>query len=110
MSEIVFDVVEDEVDGGWVARALGYGITTQAESLEDLRDRVREAVDCCFDDVSKRPSVIYRELWQGFQAFDAGDAASACWYWKFSYESHWSHHAAGAIYALDAFCRGRRSQ
>ena len=58
MSEIVFEVVEDEADGGWVARALGHGITTQAESLEELRNCVREAVECYFDDGQPPPAVI----------------------------------------------------
>ena len=58
MSEIIFEVVEDEVDSGYVARALGYGIHTEGESLEELRQNVREAVECYFDETMKRPSVI----------------------------------------------------
>jgi hypothetical protein len=34
MSEIIFEVHEDEVDGGYTASALGYGIHTQGETLE----------------------------------------------------------------------------
>lgn len=30
MSEIIFEVTEDEADGGYTASALGYGIHTQA--------------------------------------------------------------------------------
>ena len=30
-SEIIFEVTEDEVDGGFSASALGYGIHTQAD-------------------------------------------------------------------------------
>ena len=33
MSEIIFEVTEDEVDGGYSASALGYGIHTQAETI-----------------------------------------------------------------------------
>ena len=58
MSEIIFDVREEEVDGGFTASALGYGIHTQAETMEELRVTVREAVDCYFDDEAKAPQVI----------------------------------------------------
>lgn len=37
MSEIVF-LVEDSPDGGFVARALGYSIFTDAETYEQLRE------------------------------------------------------------------------
>ena len=37
MSEIIFEVREDEADGGYTATALGYGIHTQGETLEELR-------------------------------------------------------------------------
>jgi predicted RNase H-like HicB family nuclease len=50
MSEIIFDVREDEADGGYVATALGHAITTQGETLDELRDMVREAVQCHFGD------------------------------------------------------------
>ena len=57
-SEIIFEVSEDEVDGGYSASALGYGIHTEGETLEELRRNVREAVECYFDDTMKRPGVI----------------------------------------------------
>lgn len=50
MSEIIFEVREDEVDGGFVAVALGHAIATQGESLEELRTMVRDAVQCHFGD------------------------------------------------------------
>ena len=58
MTEIVFEVTEDELDGGYSASALGYGIHTQGESLDDVRRNVREAVDCYFDDTMTRPKLI----------------------------------------------------
>ncbi len=57
-SEIIFEVSDDEVDGGYSAIALGYGIHTQAETIEEMRDNVREAVECYFDDALTRPSVV----------------------------------------------------
>lgn len=57
-SEIIFEVNEDEVDGGYSASALGYGIHTQAETLGELRNNVREAVECYFDETMQRPRLI----------------------------------------------------
>jgi predicted RNase H-like HicB family nuclease len=43
MSEIIFEVQEDEADGGYVATALGYGIVTQSDTLSELREMVKDA-------------------------------------------------------------------
>lgn len=48
--EIIFEVCEDETDGGYTASALGHDIFTQGDSLEELRANVREAVQCHFGD------------------------------------------------------------
>jgi predicted RNase H-like HicB family nuclease len=58
MSEIIFEVREDETEGGYIASALGFGIHTQAESVEELRARIREAVDCHFDETMEAPHII----------------------------------------------------
>ena len=58
MSEIIFEVSEDELDGGWSASALGFGIHTEGETLDELRRNVREAVDCYFDESMDRPRLI----------------------------------------------------
>ncbi len=42
--EIIF-TVEDAPEGGYTARALGYAIFTQGETLEELRRMVRDAVN-----------------------------------------------------------------
>ncbi len=57
-SEIIFEISDDEVDGGYSASALGFGIHTQAETIEEIRDNIREAIECYFDDASTRPSVV----------------------------------------------------
>ncbi len=54
-TEIILEVSEDEVDGGYTASALGHGIHTEGDSLEELRGNVKEAVDCYFDDRSCSP-------------------------------------------------------
>lgn len=50
MDEVIFEVREDEVDGGFVAIALGHTIATQGETIEELRKMVRDAVHCHFGD------------------------------------------------------------
>jgi len=57
-TEIIFEVCEDEVDGGYSAHALGFGIHAQGNTMDDIRQNVREAVDCYFDDRLARPRVI----------------------------------------------------
>ncbi|HAA33386.1 MAG TPA: 2-oxoisovalerate dehydrogenase E1 subunit beta [Cyanobacteria bacterium UBA8553] len=57
MTEIVF-VVEDDLDGGYTARALGESIFTQADDIEALREMVRDAVQCHFPEEQNRPKVI----------------------------------------------------
>ena len=57
MSEIIFQVTEDESDGGFTACALGHAIFTEADTLAELRVNVREAVLCHFDE-GKAPPVI----------------------------------------------------
>ena len=58
MSEIIFEVREDEVDGGLTASALGVGIHTEGATIEELRVNVREAVDCYFDETMEAPRII----------------------------------------------------
>lgn len=50
MTEIIFAVHEDEADGGYVATALGHAIATQGETMAELREMVRDAVQCHFGD------------------------------------------------------------
>ena len=58
MTEIIFEVAEDEVDGGYSANTLGHGIHTQGDSVEEIRSNVKEAVDCYFDDTMPGPKLI----------------------------------------------------
>jgi hypothetical protein len=55
-TEIIF-AVEESPGGGYEARALGHSIYTQAETLEELRASVRDAVRCHLDE-SERPRLI----------------------------------------------------
>lgn len=49
MDELVFEVTQ-EADGGFVAESLGEGVITQADTWEELRVNVREAVTAYFFD------------------------------------------------------------
>ncbi len=59
-SEIIFAVGESP-EGGYEARALGYSIYTQADTLEEMRAMVRDAV-CCHFDEGERARVIRLHL------------------------------------------------
>ncbi len=48
MSEIIF-LVEEDPEGGYTARALGHGIFTEGETLDELDAMAKDAVDCYFD-------------------------------------------------------------
>jgi hypothetical protein len=50
MTEIMFEVREDEADSGYVAVAVGHAIATQGENIDELRTMVRDAVKCHFGD------------------------------------------------------------
>lgn len=56
MNEIIF-LVEDALEGGYTARALGESIFTDGDDLEDLRSKIRDAVDCHFD-IETKPKMI----------------------------------------------------
>jgi hypothetical protein len=56
MSEIIF-LVEEAPEGGLTARALQDSIFTEADSLDELRHNIREAVDCHFDE-GRAPNLI----------------------------------------------------
>ena len=56
MDELIF-LVEEAPEGGFTARALGQSIFTEADDLENLREMVRDAVRCHFDE-GKGPRVI----------------------------------------------------
>ncbi len=59
-SEIIFSIYESP-EGGYEARALGHAIFTQADSMDELKRNVREAVVCHFEN-GNAPSVIRLHL------------------------------------------------
>ena len=60
MKEIIF-LVEESPEGGYEARALGYSIFSEADSMDELREAVRDAVSCHFGD-EDRPKIVRLHL------------------------------------------------
>ena len=60
MGELIFKVTQ-EADGGFVAEALGESIITQADTWDELRKNVREAVQAFYFD-QPAPSCIRLHL------------------------------------------------
>lgn len=56
MEELIF-LVEEAPEGGYTARALGASIFAEAEDMPDLREQVRDAVRCHFEE-GQGPRVI----------------------------------------------------
>ena len=56
MDELIF-LVQEAPEGGLTARALGESIFTEADDLDGLREMVRDAVRCHFDE-GRGPRVI----------------------------------------------------
>jgi predicted RNase H-like HicB family nuclease len=59
MNELVFEVAQ-EADGGYTAEALGESIFTQADTWEELRTNVREAVAAYYFDATSPASIRLR--------------------------------------------------
>jgi predicted RNase H-like HicB family nuclease len=60
MSEIIF-VVQESQDGGYFAKALGEGIVTQGDTLEELKEMIRDAVKCHFEE-NNLPKIVHLHL------------------------------------------------
>ena len=60
MNEVFF-LVEEAVEGGYVAKALGESIFTEGETMDELKENIKEAVQCHFND-DKMPKIIRLHL------------------------------------------------
>jgi hypothetical protein len=59
-SEIIF-AVQESLEGGFEARALSHSIYTEAESLDELKKKVQDAVRRHFEE-KDRPALIRMHL------------------------------------------------
>jgi hypothetical protein len=60
MKELVFEVMQ-EADGGYTAEALGESIFTQADSWDELKANVREAVQAFYFDSAGPASICFSQ-------------------------------------------------
>ena len=56
MNEVFF-LIEEALEGGYTARAIGEGIFTEADTIAELKGNIRDAVQCHFDEPNV-PKVI----------------------------------------------------
>lgn len=56
MHEIIF-LIEEAPEGGYLARALGESIFTEADSINELHVKIRDAVTCHFEE-DNQPKLI----------------------------------------------------
>lgn len=59
MNELIV-MVEESPEGGYIARALGASIFTEADTLYELRDQVRDAVRCHYEEGQAPKIIEYR--------------------------------------------------
>jgi hypothetical protein len=59
-SEIIF-AVQESPEGGFEAKALSHSIFTEAETLDELKKNVQDAVRCHFEE-KDRPIIIRLHL------------------------------------------------
>ena len=48
MNELIF-LVEEAPEGGFTAKALGESIYTEADTMDELKKMIRDAVNCHFE-------------------------------------------------------------
>jgi len=49
MAEIIF-IIEESPEGGYEARSLGHSVFTEGETIEELKENIKEAVRCHFEE------------------------------------------------------------
>lgn len=57
VKEIIF-MVEEDTEGGYTAKALGQSIFTEADTLEELKKNIKDALECHFDNNEDIPEII----------------------------------------------------
>lgn len=57
MKEIIF-VLEEDPEGGYTARSLGFAIFTQGQTIAEIKENIRDAMRCHFENEEDIPKVI----------------------------------------------------
>ena len=55
-NEIIF-YIEESIEGGYEAKALGYSIFTEGETIDELKKNIRDAVHCHFE-YNQAPQIV----------------------------------------------------
>ncbi len=55
-NEILF-LVQESLEGGYEARAMSHSIFTEADTLDELKFMIKDAIECHFDEF-ERPAII----------------------------------------------------
>ncbi len=59
--EVIF-LVEEDVEGGFNARALGLSIFTQGDTIDDVKKNIKDALGCHFDREEDIPKIIHLHI------------------------------------------------
>jgi predicted RNase H-like HicB family nuclease len=57
MNELIF-LVEEDPEGGYNAKALGENIFTQGDTMKELKEMIKDAVECHFDSPEQMPKMV----------------------------------------------------
>ncbi|OHD09489.1 MAG: 2-oxoisovalerate dehydrogenase [Spirochaetes bacterium GWB1_36_13] len=57
INEIIF-IVETDPEGGYTAKALNDSIFTEGDTLEILKENIKCALDCHFENDEEKPQII----------------------------------------------------
>jgi hypothetical protein len=56
----------------------------------------------CMGDLFDDFQDIYQDLRAGLSLYELHQPEAAAWQWNLSFRTHWGHHAASALFALEA--------
>jgi hypothetical protein len=51
-------MVEEDLDGGFNARALGHSIFTESETIDELKQNIMDALNCHFENKTDIPRIV----------------------------------------------------
>ncbi len=57
MQEIIF-IVEEDIEGGFNAYGLGVSIFTQGETIQEVKENIKDAIRCHFEKEEIIPKII----------------------------------------------------
>jgi hypothetical protein len=61
MNQEILFLVEESQEGGYLAKAVNHSIFTEADTLENLKMMIKDAVECHFEE-TERPKLIHLHI------------------------------------------------